>query len=95
MELSVTNKEKALEVNHNKLEHKFIVKVQDFTAYVLYSIKEGTLTITSTYVPKPLEGQGIASALTKACYNYAIKEDLAITATCSYAVAWLKRNKSN
>ena len=79
-------------IHHNKQESKFIVEEQGLTAYVLYKISGDTLTITSTYVPKPLEGQGIAALLTKECYAYAATEGLKPNATCSYAVAWLKRH---
>lgn len=82
---------KTFTIHHNKQENKFIIEDQGLTAYILYNISGGTLTVTSTYVPKPLEGQGIAAALTKECYAYATVEGLKPDATCSYAVAWLKR----
>ena len=79
-------------IHHNKPEHKFIVEEQGLTAYVLYTISGDTLIITSTYVPKPLGGKGIAALLTKECYAYAAVEGLKPDATCSYAVAWLKKH---
>ena len=79
-------------IHHDNQKHKFIIEEQGSTAYVLYKISGDTLTITSTYVPEPLEGQGIAAQLTKECYEYAATERLKPDATCSYAVAWLKRN---
>ena len=82
-------------IQHNKQAHKFIIEEQGLTAYVLYRVSADTLTITSTYVPKPLEGQGIAAILTKECYDYAAAEGLKPDATCSYAVAWLKRHSKN
>ena len=79
-------------IHHNKPEHKFIVEEQGLTAYVLYTISSDTLTITSTYVPKTLGGKGIDALLTKECYAYAATEGLKPDATCSYAVAWLKKH---
>ena len=83
---------KTYTIHHNKQERKFVIEEQDLTAYVLYKVSADTLTIISTYVPKALEGQGIAAVLTKECYAYAATEGLKPDATCSYAVAWLKRH---
>ncbi len=80
-------------IEHVGVDSRFQITKQGLTAYVLYEIWGDTLTITSTYVPKPLEGQGVAAALTKACYDYAAERGLKPAATCSYAVAWLERHK--
>lgn len=93
-QLSVYDEKKIMEIHHNKQERKFLIEEQGLTAYLLYSISGDTLTVTSTYVPGPLEGQGIAAALTKECYAYATTEGLKPDATYSYAVAWLKRHSN-
>ena len=80
-------------IEHNPLQYKFFTIIDDLEAYVLYSIDDEKLTIHSTYVPKLLEGKGIASKLTKECYEYAKSKKLKPAATCSYAVVWLKRHK--
>ena len=83
---------KTYTIQHKKQESKFIIEEQGLTAYVLYRISADTLTITSTYVPKPIGGQGIAAVLTKECYKYAEAEGLKPAATCSYAVDWLEKH---
>ena len=83
---------KTYTIHHDKQERKFIIEEQGLMAYVLYRISGDTLTITSTYVPKPLEGQGIAAVLTKECYTYSLTEGLKPNATCSYAVDWLYKH---
>jgi predicted GNAT family acetyltransferase len=59
---------------------------------VEYELSDGALVITHTIVPPPLEGQGIASQLVAFTYDYARAQQLQPAATCSYAVAWLKRH---
>ncbi len=74
-------------------EHKlFKTIVEGRTAFVQYRLMNGNLDIIHTIVPKPLEGQGIASALVKAAYEYALQNNLTPKATCSYAVKWLERH---
>ena len=36
--------------------------------------------------------RGVAAALVKAAYDYALSEGLTPVATCAYAVAWLQRH---
>ncbi len=81
-----------MKIEHNKNEAKFTTEVEGLTAYVAYRVIEGRLVVYSTYVPKELEGRGIAAALTKECYAFAEAEGFTPGATCSYAVAWLKRH---
>ena len=42
--------------------------------------------------PGEISGRGIASALVKAAYDYALANGLVPVATCSYAVVWLERH---
>lgn len=80
------------EVIHRPERHRFEIEKEGMTAFVEYELEDGTLDVMHTIVPPPLEGQGIASALVEAAYQYAAEEKLEPKATCSYAVAWLKRN---
>lgn len=79
-------------INHNPQTHRFVLAKDGETAYVEYVLNEDSLDITHTFVPKSLEGQGIASALVKEAYDYALGKGLWPKATCSYAVVWLKRH---
>ncbi len=87
-------KNKAMEIIHDKYNNRFYTEVQGFTAYVSYEVWGDTLNIATTQVPKPLSGQGIASALVKATYDYAAEKELKPAATCSYAVVWLERHQT-
>ncbi len=82
-------------IEHNELEGKFFTVIEGLTAYIAYRITEGRLVVYSTYVPKLLEGRGIAAELTKRCYAFAEAEGYTPDATCSYAVVWLKKHKNS
>lgn len=81
------------EVKHLPAEHRFVVEIDGNLAHVDYVIENGALDIRHTIVPKPLEGQGIASALVGAAYAYAYAHSLSRKATCPYAVVWLQRHR--
>ena len=54
--------------------------------------KLGEMGFMGVLVPEELGGRGIASALVKAAYDYALENGYKPVATCSYAVVWLKRH---
>lgn len=80
------------EIEHQPEQKLFKTEVEGRTAFVQYRLLNGGLDIIHTIVPRPLEGQGIAAALVKAAYVYAVANGLKPKATCSYAVAWLQRH---
>ena len=80
------------EIIHQPDQHLFKTNVEGRTAFAQYRIINGGLDIIHTIVPKPLEGQGIAAALVKAAYDYALANGYMPKATCSYAVIWLQRH---
>ena len=79
-------------IQHQPEQKLFKTEVEGRTAFVQYRLLNGGLDIIHTIVPRPLEGQGIAAALVKAAYDYAVANGLKPKATCSYAVAWLQRH---
>ena len=81
-----------MNIEHFTGKGLFETIIEGKTAYVSYQIENRTLDIRHTIVPKELEGRGIASALVKEAYDYALAHHLKPVATCSYAVAWLKRH---
>lgn len=79
-------------ITHYPDKDRFETTIYGLTAFVQYRIMDGYLDIIHTIVPRPLEGQGIAAALVKDAYDYAIRQGMKPMATCSYAVAWLKKH---
>lgn len=80
------------QIIHLQEDNRFEVKIGEDTAYVEYTLHSESLDIEHTFVPKPMEGQGLAAALVKSAYDYALANHLKPLATCSYAVAWLERH---
>ncbi len=83
------------EITHQPEQKLFQTQVEGRTAFVQYRLVGDSLDIIHTIVPRPLEGKGIASALVKAAYDYAVAQGLSPKATCSYAVKWLERYQLN
>ncbi len=82
-----------MDIIHDKDNQRFYLETEGMESYVKYIKTEDSFNIISTYVPKPLEGRGIASALVKEAYDYAESLGLMLLGSCSYAEIWLKRNK--
>ncbi|WP_080905786.1 GNAT family N-acetyltransferase [Parabacteroides sp. Marseille-P3160] len=80
------------EIIHLPEKNRFEYQENDRIAFVEYVQTAESLDIKHTFVPNFLEGQGIASALVKAAYDYALTNGLKPKATCSYAVTWLQRH---
>ncbi len=81
-----------MEVVHVKEKGEFYTEVNGHKAYITYTIRDNSLDIRHTCVPKPIGGKGIAAALVKEAYDYAREQGFQCTAGCSYAVAWLQRH---
>lgn len=79
-------------VKHFPEQRLFKVEIDGHTAFVEYQLSDNSLDIIHTIVPKPIEGRGIAAALVKTAYDYALEHSLKPKATCSYAVKWLERH---
>ena len=62
----------AMKIKHDKDACRFATTVDGVTAHVAYRIYDGMLDIRHTIVPEAIEGRGIASALVKAAYDYAM-----------------------
>lgn len=81
-----------MNIEHDKEKEIFSVVVDGVTAHVSYKLIDGGLDIRHTIVPDEIGGRGIASALVKAAYDYALENGYKPVATCSYAVVWLQRH---
>lgn len=80
------------DINHDIKNKKIIIIEDGNEAYVEYTITNDRFDIVHTFVPHPMEGKGMASILVKFAYDYARREGLQLSATCSYAKVWLSRH---
>lgn len=81
-----------MDITHLPLQRRFETTVDGVKAYVTYTESDGQLDIRHTIVPDAIGGRGIASALVRSAYDYALSRRLRPVATCSYAAVWLKRH---
>jgi len=79
-------------ITHIPEKQRFETVVDAFTGFVTYEVANGELNIDHTIVPPPIEGRGIAAALVRKAYDYALENGLKCCATCSYADVWLRRH---
>ena len=77
---------------HFKERHKFEVTIDDYTAYLKYSINGNDMDIYTTFVPVAIGGRGVASELVKEAYKYAYQNSLRVIPSCDYVKIWLKRH---
>jgi len=61
-----------MEIIHDLSRKQFQTVADGKTAYVSYDLVDGCLNIEHTIVPREIEGRGIAAALVKAAYDYAM-----------------------
>ena len=79
-------------ITHYPEKNRFETKLDGVTAFVQYRLSGDKLDIIHTIGPPAIEGRGVAAALVKYAYDYAIEHGMKPLATCSYAVAWLHRH---
>ncbi|RPH41366.1 MAG: N-acetyltransferase [Burkholderiales bacterium] len=82
----------APEVRHLPEANRFEAVVDGHVCRLDYLIDDGTMRIHHTEVPYPLEGRGIAAALTRTAIDHARASGLRVQPLCSYVRTWLRRH---
>ncbi len=80
-------------IEHRSAQHCFFYEEQGHQAYLEYTLQDKVLSITHTWVPAPLGGQGIAADLTRAALAYAQDNHWTVRPVCSYAARFIERNQ--
>lgn len=80
-------------VIHDDKVNRFEVFESGQIGYIQYKIDNGVIDVLHTIVPKQLEGQGIASALTGYALDYARDEGLKVIPTCPFTKTYIERHK--
>jgi predicted GNAT family acetyltransferase len=80
------------EVRHLPEAKRFEAVIDGHACCLDYLIDGSTMRIHHTEVPSPLEGRGIAAALTRAAIDHARANGLRVQPLCGYARAWLRRH---
>ncbi len=79
-------------VTHNEQKNCFETECDGFRAVLQYRPFEGGVVFTHTYVPKPIEGRGVAASLVKNALAYCRENNLKVKAGCSYVASYIKRH---
>ncbi|TDX02026.1 GNAT family N-acetyltransferase [Dinghuibacter silviterrae] len=79
-------------VVNNEHEKQFEITADGEKAYLVYRFYKGDIAFMHTFVPKTLEGRGIAEALVKAAFAYAETHKQPVMNYCPYVSVYLKRH---
>jgi predicted GNAT family acetyltransferase len=80
-------------VQHNAAASRFEARVGTQLAVADYTLGDGSITFTHTYVPTALRGQGIAEKLVRAGLALAQAEKRKVVPQCSYVDVFIQRHR--
>jgi uncharacterized protein len=81
-----------LDVTHDDDAQTFSLSVAGQLAHLDYHRRPGLLSLDHTYVPPPIEGQGVAAKLTQFALDYARRQNLRVVPNCSYVAAFIAKH---
>lgn len=76
----------------NEQRQQFQATVDGELAFLEYRWHKGLLALMHTEVPKALEGKGLASALAKFAFEFAIAKKVQVLVYCPFVATYLKRH---
>jgi len=79
-------------VVHNPAASRFEASVDGRLFVADYQLAGVVMTMRHTYVPPPLEGQGIAAALVAQALAHARREGWSVRPSCSYVARYMRRH---
>ncbi len=82
----------ATEILDDPDNHRFVVRMGDDEAELVYRRNGRRLVLIHTGVPEALSGQGIAGRLVAAAVARAREEGLVLVPSCPYARRWLEQH---
>ena len=81
-----------LTLHHDEVEKRYEFDVEGDKAVVEYSLEEGVITLSHTYVPGKFEGRGIGSELVKAVLDDIRTRKLQVVPQCSFIAQYIYRH---
>ena len=79
-------------VQHYPAEHRYALQGDHAEAVLTYEQEEQVVTITHTFVPVELRGQGIAEQLVRAALADARASQQTIVPQCSYVARFIEKH---
>lgn len=80
------------DVVHRPGEQRFESTVEGHRCVLRYRLEPGAAVMTHVGVPPPVEGRGIAAALTRTAVAWARSQGLEVVPVCPYVAAWMRRH---
>ncbi|MGH8049298.1 MAG: GNAT family N-acetyltransferase [Methylococcales bacterium] len=79
-------------IQHNQEQQRFELELENLLCVIDYELNGKNLSLPHVGVPRPLEGRGIASELTRAALDWARAENYRVIPVCPYVQTWLRRH---
>jgi len=77
-------------VEHDAEARRFFIRLPEGMAYLAYEpAGRRTIDLQHTIVPPEAQGQGLATSLAAAAFDYARGEGLRVIPSCPFVAAWL------
>jgi predicted GNAT family acetyltransferase len=80
------------QVVHDEAAGRFETEVDGHAAELAYRVDGDRILMVHTWVPAPIEGRGVGSALVRAAVEEAVRRNLTIVPVCSFVRGWLDRH---
>jgi predicted GNAT family acetyltransferase len=79
-------------IHHRPDHNRFETEVDGHGCVLEYRLDDGIASMNRVYVPKPVEGRGIAGAITRAALDHARAADWRVIPNCPYVLSWIERH---
>lgn len=77
-------------VNNSPEKSRFEIIREGEVAYLEYELSDGKIDLNHTWVPRSMEGKGVAAALTRCALDYADQHKLRVIPTCPYVDSYIR-----
>lgn len=71
---------------------QFEIELNGEKAYLSYRFYKDSIAVMHTFVPKELEGKGIAGTLAKFAFNYAKEQKKTVMVYCPFVAEFIKKH---
>lgn len=79
-------------LRNNKSKNRFELEIDDYMAFVEYTLSSGSITLLHTEVPKELGGRGVGSILAKAVLENIRRQGLKVEPRCEFLAGYIKKH---
>ena len=80
------------EIVHNPDDQRFQTDVDGHRCQLDYTFTDDVISMNRVYVPSPVEGRGIAGAITRYALDYARPRGWKVKPECPYVATWIERH---